>query len=173
MKSTDIWHQLKGLEKQIQPIDNACFQLYCSANKLASMPDEHRTYQLYLCELICRKPLFELKTLVEISPERFFYFTKSLNSLVTPDGLLFFGACNPGTKAPKKAVEWDETGLLINSTLAGGPHQSYVHLVSTATGRITAGPIGDSSAEDIVNRIIKFETNRHQHNLCLISPVTK
>jgi hypothetical protein len=173
MKSTDIWHQLKGLEKQLQPLDNACFQLYCSANKLATMLDEHRTYQLYLCELICREPLFELKTSVEISPDRFFHFAKSLNSLVTADGLIFFGACNPGTKAPKKAVEWDETELLINSTLAGGPHQSYVHLVSTATGRITAGPIGDSSAEDIVNRIIKFETNRHQHNLCLVEPVAK
>lgn len=173
MKSTDIWHQLKGLEKQLQPLDNACFQLYCSADKLATMLEERRTYQLYLCELICRESLFELKTSVEISPERFFHFTKSLNSLVTADGLIFFGACNPGTKAPKKAVEWDETELLINSTLAGGPHQSYVHLISATTGRITAGPIGDSSAEDIVNRIIKFETNRYQHNLCLVSPVAK
>jgi hypothetical protein len=173
MKSTDIWHQLKELEKQLQPLDNACFQLYCSADKLATMLDERRTYQLYLCELICREPLFELKTLIEISPERFFHFTKSLSSLVTPDGLLFFGACNPGTKAPKKGVEWDETELLINSTLAAGPHQSYVHLVSAATGRITAGPIGESSAADIVDRIIRFETNRHQHNLCLVAPVEK
>jgi hypothetical protein len=137
MKSTDIWHQLKELEKQLQPLDNACFQLYCSADKLATMLDERRTYQLYLCELICREPLFELKTSIEISPERFFHFTKSLSSLVTPDDLLFFGACNPGTKAPKKGVEWDETELLINSTLAAGPRQSYVHLVSAATGRIT------------------------------------
>jgi len=26
---TDIWHLLKGLEKQLQPLDNACFQSYC------------------------------------------------------------------------------------------------------------------------------------------------
>lgn len=173
MKSTDIWHQLKALEKQLQPLNNACFQLYCSAEKLATLLDEHRTYQLYLCELICREPLVELKTSVEISPERFFHFTKSLDSLVTADGLIFFGACNPGTKAPKKAVDSDETELLINSTLAGGPHRSYVHLISAATGRITAGPIGDSSAEDIVNRIIKLETNRHQNNLCLVAPIAK
>jgi len=173
MKSTDIWRQLKGLEKQLQPLDNACFQLYCSADKLSTMLKERREYQLYLCELICRESLFELKTSVEISPKRFFHFTKSLDSLVTADGLIFFGACNPGTKAPIKVLERDETELLINSNLAGGPHQSYVHLVSSATGRITAGPIGDSSAADIINRIIKFETKQHQHNLCLVSPVEK
>jgi hypothetical protein len=170
MKFNDIWQQLKGLEKQLQPLDNACFQRYCSADKLTVMVDEHRTYQLYLCELICRKSLFELKTSVEISAERFFHFTKSLSSLVTSDGLIFFGACNPGTKAPKNLLEPDETELLINSNLAGGPHQSYVHLVSKATGRITAGPIGESSADDIVNRMVKFENHRHQHNLCLVSP---
>jgi len=69
--------------------------------------------------------------------------------------------------------EKDETELLINSTLAGGPHQSYVHLVSAATGRITAGPIGQSSAEDIVNRVILFETGRPQYNLCIAAPAAK
>ena len=171
MKFNDLWQQLKGLEKQLQPLDNACFQRYCSADKLSVMVAEHRTYQLYLCELICRKSLFELKTSVEISPERFFHFTKSLSSLVTSDGLIFFGACNPGSQAPKNPLEPDETELLINSSLAGGPHQSYVHLVSKATGRITAGPIGESSAADIVDRMIKFESHRHQHNLCLVSPI--
>jgi len=173
MKSTDIWRHLKGFEKQIQPLDYACFQRYCSSDKLSAMNEEHRTYQLYLCELICRESLFELKTTVEISPERFFHFTKSLSSLAAADGLIFFGACNPGSKAPKTEVEWDETELLINSNLAGGPHRSYVHLISAVTGRITAGPIGDSSAEDIVNRIVKLETNRHQLNLCIVAPETK
>jgi hypothetical protein len=67
-------------------------------------------------------------------------------------------------------LEKDETELLINSTLAGGPHQSYVHLVSAVTGRVTAGPIGDSSAEDIVNRVIMFESGRPQYNLCIVEP---
>jgi hypothetical protein len=174
MASTDIWHLLKGLEKQLQPLDRTCFQSYCSPDKLATSPGQDREYRLYLCELICRKSLFELKTSVEISQERFFQFTKSLSSVVTVDGLIFFGACNPGSAAPKKAVEWDETELLINSTLAGGPHKSYVHLVSAATGRITAGPIGESGAEDIVNRIIMFETSHHpQHNLCIAAPAAK
>lgn len=173
MKPTDIWHLLKGLEKQLQPLDSACFQHYCSADQLATSPEQQRGYRLDLCELVCRESLFEQKTSVEISPERFFHFTKSLNSLVTADGLIFFGACNPGSAAPVKVLEKDETELLINSTLAGGPHQSYVHLVSAATGRITAGPIGESSAEDIVNRIIMFETNHPQRNLCIVAPAAK
>ena len=172
---TDIWHQLKGLEKQLQPLDQACFQRYCSPDRLATSPEEQRGYRLDLCELVCREPLFAQKTSVEISTERFFHFTKSLSSLVTADGLIFFGACNPGSAAPVKTVEPepDETELLINSTLAGGPYKSYVHLVSAVTGRITAGPIGNSSAEDIINRIIMFETGRPQRYLCIVAPAAK
>lgn len=170
MKSTDIWHLLKGLEKQLQPLDQICFQQYCSPDQLATSPEQQREYRFNLCELVCRESLFEQKTTVELSPERFFHFTESLSSLVTADGLIFFGTCNPGSAAPVKILEKDETGFLINSTLAEGPHQSYVHLVSAATGRITAGPIGKSSAEDIVNRIIKFETELPQYNLCIVAP---
>jgi hypothetical protein len=173
MKSTDVWHLLKGLEKQIQPLDNVCFQNYCSPERLATSPEQQRGYRLNLCELICREPLFEQKTSVEISPERFFHFTKSLSSLVTEDGLIFFGACNPGSAAPERVVERDETEFLINSTLGGGPHKSYVHLVSAVTGRVTAGPIGDSSAEDIINRVVMLETRRPQRNLCIVAPVAK
>lgn len=173
MKSTDVWHLLKGLEKQIQPLDNACFQNYCSPERLATSPEQQRGYRLNLCELICREPLFEQKTSVEISPERFFHFTKSLSSLATKDGLIFFGACNPGSAAPERVVERDETEFLINSTLGDGPHKSYVHLVSAVTGRVTAGPIGDSSAEDIINRVIMLETRRPQRNLCIVAPVAK
>jgi hypothetical protein len=170
MKPADIRHLLKGLEKQLQPLNYACFQQSCSPDRLAASPEEQREYRLYLCELICREPLFEQKTSVEISPERFFHFAKSLSSLATADGLIFFGACNPGSAAPVKVLEKDETELLINSTLAGGPHKSYVHLVSAATDRITAGPIGESSAKDIVNQIVMFETSRPQHNLCIAAP---
>jgi len=173
MQSTDIWHLLKGMEKQLQPLDNACFQRSCSSDRLATSPEQQRGYRLYLCELICREPLFQQKTAVEISPERFFHFTKSLNSLVTTDGLIFFGACNPGSAAPGKIVARDETELLINSTLAGGPHKSYVHLVSAATGRTTAGPIGNSSAADIINRVVMFESGRPQQYLCVVTPAVK
>jgi hypothetical protein len=96
-----------------------------------------------------------------------------LSSLTAADGLIFFGACNPGSAAPEKIQEPDETEFLINSTLANGPHKSYVHLMSTATGRITAGPIGNSSAEDIVKRLTMFETNRPQNYLCIADPSTK
>jgi hypothetical protein len=173
LKSTEIWDRLKGVEKQIQPLDYACFQSYCSADRLATSPEDQHGYRLELCERICREPLFEQKTSVEISPERFFHFTQSLSSLASPDGLIFFGACNPGSAAPEKVKEKDETELLINSNLAGGPHQTYVHLVSAATGRVTSGPIGDSSAEDIVKRVIMFETGRPQYNLCIVDPSTQ
>lgn len=170
MKSSDIFHLLKGLEKQLQPLDHACYARYCGPARLASQPERLRPHLLESCEMMCREPLFEQNTNAEISPERFFHFTKSLSSLTSEDGLIFFGSCNPGSAAPEKTREKDETELLINSTLAGGPHLSYVHLVSSATGRVTAGPIGQSSAEDIVNRLVMFENNRAQRNLCIVSP---
>ncbi len=173
MEASNIRHLLKGLEKQLQPLDHVCFQQYCSPERLATSPEQQRRYRLDLCELICRESLFEQKVSVEISPERFFHFTKSLNSLTTADGLIFFGACNPGSAAPVLLLEKDETEFLINTDLSGGPHKSYVHLVSATTGRITAGPIGNSNAEDIVNRVVMFETGRPQHNLCIVAPAAK
>jgi hypothetical protein len=171
MKSSDIFHQLKGLEKRLQPLDQACFDRYCGADALAASPERLRPYRLDICRSTCREPLFEQKNTAEISSERFFAFTKSLSSLAKENGLIFFGACNPGSAAPKKEQEEsDETELLINSTLADGPHQSYVHLISAATGRVAAGPIGQSSATDIVNRVKLFESNRAQRNLCIASP---
>ncbi len=173
MKSTAIWRLLKGLEKQIQPLNRACFQRYCSPEQLARIPERQRDYQLNFCEIICREPLFEQKIAVEISPERFFHFTNSLSSLVTADGLIFFGTCNPGSAAPEKSEEPNKTEFLINSSLGGGPHLSYVHLISAATARVTAGPIGKSSAEDIVNRIVMFETGQSQQYLCIAAPGAK
>jgi hypothetical protein len=170
MKSSDIWQLLTGLEKQIVPLNRDCYNRYCSANRLAESPDAIRQYRLDLCELICRKSLFKMHTSVEISQDRFYHFAKSLTSLTAESGLVFFGACNPGSAAPKKIVESDDTDYLVNSPLLGGPYQTYVHLISTATGRITAGPIGQSSAEDIVNRIMLFEQNRSHRNLCIATP---
>jgi len=173
MKPPEVRHLLKGLEKQLQPLDTACFQRYCSPDSLSTSEGELREARLNLCELTCREPLFEQKTSVEISQEQFFHFTKTLSSLTATDGLIFFGACNPGSEAPEKTLVRTETEFLINSPIAGGPHKSYVHLVSATTGRITAGPIGNSSAEDIVNRVIMFESGRPQRNLCIVTPATK
>ena len=173
MKFSNIWHLLTALEKQLLPLDRACFQRYCSPDRLTARPKQQLEYQLYLCDLLCRESLFKIKTSAELSPERFFQFTKSLSSLVTEDGLIFFGSCNPGSAAPKKVEKRDRIDLMINSTLAGGPYKSYVHLVSAVTGRITAGPVGQSSAEDIVNRIIMFETGHPQRNLCIVAPAAK
>jgi hypothetical protein len=173
MEFDAIWQQLTEYEIQIQPLDNSCYQRYCSTEKLALKPPQQREYQQHLCELICRKSLFDIKKSVELSSERFFHFATSLKSLLPEDGLIFFGACNPGSAAPGKVVLKDETELLINSTLAGGPHMSYVHLVCDASGHITLGPVGDSSGEDVVNRIIQFESNRPQHHLCIVAPPTK
>lgn len=171
MKSGDIFQRLKGLEMRLQPLDQSCFDRYCGPDKLANSPERLHPYRLDICERTCREPLFEQKNSAEISPERFLNFTKSLSSLLAEDGLIFFGTCNPGSAAPKKEPdEPDKTELLINSTLAGGPYQSYVHLVSAATGRITAGPIGKSSAEDIINRVMLFENNRAQRHLCIALP---
>lgn len=172
MQQGDIWHQLKGLVKQIQPLDSACFNRYCAADKLATTPKEIYENRIDICELICRESLFDLKSTTEISQERFSLFTNSLRSSVTADGLIFFGACNPGSAAPEKVSRTTRTEKLINSTLAGGPYNSYVHLISAVTGRVTAGPIGNSSAEDIVNRIILFESNRPQRYLCVVAPAS-
>ncbi|MDD2722657.1 MAG: hypothetical protein PHH59_01365 [Methylovulum sp.] len=170
MDPIDIRHQLKGLEKQLQPLDQACFKRYCAPDKLATARKETYKSRINLCETVCREPLFDLKSYVEISPERLLLFTNSLSSLVTADGLIFFGACNPGSEAPNDIPKRGDAKFLINTTLAGGPYQSYVHLISSATGRVTAGPIGDSSAEDVVKRIIRFESNNHQHFLCVVAP---
>ncbi|MBL1264706.1 hypothetical protein [Candidatus Methylomicrobium oryzae] len=170
MKSSDIFQQLKNLEMRLQPLDQSCFERYCGPDKLANSPARLKPYRLDICARTCREPLFEQKNTAEIASERFFTFTKSLRSLLAEDGLIFFGTCNPGSAAPKKEDEPDTTELLINSDLAGGPHQTYVHLVSAATGRIAAGPIGKSSAEDIVNRVMLFENNRPQQRLCIALP---
>lgn len=171
MKARDIFHQLKGLEKRLQPLNQGCFDRYCGPDKLAGSPETLRSYRLDLCDRTCREPLFKQKDSAEISPERFFTFAKSLSAVLTEDGLVFFGSCNPGSAAPEQeGNERNETELLINSSFAGGPYPTYVHLVSAAIGRITAGPIGKSSAEDIVNRVILFENNRPQRHLCIALP---
>ena len=170
MTQREILHSLQDKVMQLQPLDTACFDRYCSADKLTATSKEIYENRLRICEHICRKSLFNLKSTVEISSERFHLFTSTLSSLTTPDGLIFFGACNPGSAAPKELPKLTGAEKLINSTMAGGPYSTYVHLVSSVTDRVTAGPVGESSAEDIVDRIVLFETNRPQRYLCIVAP---
>jgi len=168
--ASEVRYRLKGLEKLLQPLDSACFNRYCSPDKLVTARPGTYQSRIELCELVCREPLFDLKASVEISSERFFLFANTLKSLATPDGLIFFGSCNPGSQAPTQERKRGDVELLINSPLAAGPYESYVHLVGAVSGRLTAGPIGNSSAEDIVDRIIRFETNQTQNYLCVVAP---
>lgn len=170
LRQSEIRFLLNGLEEQWQPMDSACFDRYCSADKLATTDKSLANTRITLCRRICRKPLFALKATVELSSERFFHFIKALQSLTTENGLIFFGSCNPGSAAPKQLPAWAESDLLINSNVAGGPYRSYVHLVSAASDRIAAGPIGNSSGDDIVNRIKLFEEGRRQNYLCIVTP---
>ena len=170
-KPADVFQILKQLENRLQPLDHACFERHCSEVQLAEAPNEDaREIRLSACESICRTPLFVLKSDDQIAPEQFSLFANSLRSLVKRDGLIFFGECNPGTVVAKTDLPNDVYGTLIHSALAGGPYESYVDLLAAATGRTAAGPIGESSAKDIVDRIMMLENDRPQRYLCIITP---
>lgn len=171
MDPADASRQLDAMKIRLQPMDVKCFERYCSPDRLAPAKNEaDRKIMLSTCQYICREPLFLLKSQEEITPKRFFLFADSLNSLAQKDGLIFLGGCNPGTTAPKNtSPEW-YPGALSQSKLAGGPYNTYVHLFAAATRRVAAGPIGDSSADDIVKRIVALETNHYQHYLCIAAP---
>jgi len=64
----------------------------------------------------------------------------------------------------------NEADYLIKLNPSQADVQSYVHLISAAIDRMVAGPIGRKQCHDIVNRIIKFETNLPQHKLCIAYP---
>ncbi|MGR8980453.1 MAG: hypothetical protein ACU84H_10240 [Gammaproteobacteria bacterium] len=167
MTNKEIRQWLKEVERNIQPLDQACYDRYCSADKLASGPAELVESRRDLCQTVCRKALFEIKSYSESSHERFALFTDSLKSLTPTNGLIFFGTCNPGSADPETDPYLDDPEFLIDSTLFGGPHKTYVHLINVATGRAAAGPIGNSSAEDIVNRVEMLENNHPQRFLCI------
>lgn len=170
LPENEIRSLLKDFERRLQPLDNKCFNRYCGTKILADTAINIKKQRIKLCERICRPPLYQLRSSVEISPARFYLFADSLTSLTAKSGLIFFGTCNPGSKAPEKMPLWAETELFINTNLAGGPYENYVHLISTATGRASAGPIGHSSADDVVKRIKSFENNQQQRYLCVVEP---
>ncbi|MEN8261406.1 MAG: hypothetical protein ABFS02_12640 [Pseudomonadota bacterium] len=162
---------LKDIAIRLQPLDQACYQRHCSTEQLAAAQEpQQREVMLKTCDFVCREPLLQFWVSDEISFEQFFLFAKSLQSLVREDGLIMVGVCNPGSPAVKGETRLETEGMLVHSTLTGGPHESYVHLLAAATGRTVAGPIGKTSAEDVVNRIKLLEDNRPQRYLCIVAP---
>ena len=168
------YKQMRDVERQLQGLDQACFQRHCSATQLAASPSAaQRDAQLSACESVCRNPLFSMKWGEELAPERFKLFADSLRSLVRETGLIFLGQCNPGTVAYRGESTWDREGVLVHSSLANGPHATYLHLVAAASGRIVAGPVGNSSGEDMVRRIRLLESDQPQHFLRIVDPQAK
>jgi hypothetical protein len=167
----DIRNILMTKEQRLQPLDTACLARQCSAATLTSIPnDADRDIKRTACESICRVPLFVSRSFDELGPERFQNFVRSLRSLVEPNGLIMLGMCNPGSSVPERESPWDVGGTLVHSSLASGPHQTYVHLLAAATGRTVAGPIGKTSAEDVVERVTLYEERRPQRYLRIIAP---
>lgn len=162
---------LKQQQQQLQPIDMQCYDAFCAAPKLEGLVETQKTAKLATCEKVCRKSLYEIKYYEHVNEQRFWLFANSLNGLVKEDGLIFLGECNAGTPTPKQYSHWDTPGIVVSSKLAGGPYHNYVHLLSTATGRLVAGPIGSSSADDVVKRIFSLESNHEQRFLCMSAPL--
>ena len=163
--------QLRAVERQLQGLDQACFQRHCSPALLAASRNEaEREAQLTACESVCRNPLFMMKWGDEVAPVRFKLFVDSLRSLTQENGLIFFGQCNPGTVAVRGKSSWDREGVLVHSSLANGPHDTYLQLMAAATARAVAGPVGNSSGEDMVRRIRLLEIDHPQSYLCIVDP---
>jgi len=171
---TEIRNILTAEERRLQPVDPACLERQCSSAMLASVPnDPDRDLKRAICETTCRVPLFVVRSSDEVAPARFENFVRSLRSLIAPGGLILLGMCNPGSRVPERESPWDVGGALVHSNLASGPHQTYIHLLGAATGRTVAGPIGKTSAEDVVNRIRRFEERRPQRYLRIIAPAER
>lgn len=161
----DPIREAEALEARVQPLHQAC------ANRCLS-ESAGDSVRVAACEWVCRDPLFSAKSAEELAPERFLLFIASLRNLVAEDGLIVIGSCNPGTVAKKGEHPWDTEGMLVHSALAGGPHQSYVHLLAAATGRAVAGPIGKIGADDMAAFVAMLESNRSHRHLRLVVPVT-
>ncbi|NOT84826.1 MAG: hypothetical protein HOP02_08625 [Methylococcaceae bacterium] len=170
LPETQVRARLQQQHQAVQPLDTACYTKFCDSKKLAGLTPEAQKPRLDTCERVCRPSSYEVKYYEQVSEKRFWMFANSLKTLVNNDGLIFMGECNAGTPAPKQYTHWDTPGIVVSSKLAGGPYQNYVNLLSSATERLVAGPIGSSSAEDIVNRITALEHNHEQRFLCMATP---
>lgn len=156
---------LKAREADLQPLNQSCYQR-CRSDAAAAVG----TSQPAACEWLCREQLFVAKLSEEPAPERFQLFAERLRALVAADGLIMLGFCNSGSEANEGVDRWDSDGVLVHSALAGGPHESYVHLLASATGRTVVGPIGKSSGDDVVARIRLFENHQFQRYLRIVPP---
>ncbi len=173
LPDVEMRRTLKQKHQEFQAIDYACFDKFCNPQKLSLLPDYTRRDRLDSCERVCRPALYEAKNYERASEERFMLFANALRSLVNPEGLIFMGGCNAGSDTPKQYSHWDTPGIVVSSKIAGGPYQSYVQLLSYATDRLVSGPIGRSSANEIVKRIIALENNQEQRNLCTSLPTNR
>lgn len=169
----EMRHAIKQKHIELQAMDTACFDKFCNMQKLLGQSDSERAVRLESCERVCRPALYEVKNFERASEDRFMLFANSLRSLTREDGLIFMGECNAGTPTPKQYSHWDTPGIVVSSKIADGPYQNYVHLLSSASDRLVAGPIGKSSASDIVKRIISMEKNHEQSFLCMALPSQK
>jgi hypothetical protein len=169
--TTEIRKVLTNTERRLQPLDAACMARQCPPDSLAAIPnDADRDIRRGACESICRVPLFTLHAFEAPLPDRFRHFVQTLRLLVHPNGSILLGMCNPGSKVPERESPWEIGGVLVHSKLASGPHETYVHLLAAATERTVAGPIGKTSAEDVVDRIPRFEEGRPQRYLRIVVP---
>ena len=165
--------RLRALKDRWQPLDQACFSRYCAPLQSAALSFDSREVmqKLDACQNVCREPLYTVKEQEEIDVERFYDFAASLTGLSRRGGVIFLGGCNPGSMTPERHEAWEKPpGLLTQSPQLGGPYPSYVHLLAESADRVTAGPVGDSSADDIVQRVMMMEVGRHQFRLCIVPP---
>lgn len=171
MPEGDMFRLLKQKHLEVQPVDQVCYAKFCSAQKLQSLSDEEKSKRIASCEKVCRPALYEARNYERVSEDRFNLFAGSLSKLSNSDSLIFMGECNAGTDTPKQKDYWEiPPGIVASSNLAGGPHHTYIHLLSSATGRLVSGPIGKSSANDIVAKVIALENNHDQDKLCMVGP---
>lgn len=172
--TTEIRNVLTNKERRLQPLDAACMARQCPPGSLAAIPnDVDRDIRRSACESICRVPLFMLHAFEAPIPDRFRNFVQTLRSLVHPNGSILLGMCNPGSKVPERESPWEIGGVLVHSKLASGPHETYVHLLAAATERTVTGPVGKTSAEDVVDRVIRFEEGRPQLYLRIVVPAQR
>lgn len=170
LPETQVRASLKAQHQALQAMDMKCYDKFCSAKKMQNLVGAARQARLDTCERVCRPSIYEVKYYEQVGEKRFWLFANSLRKLVHEDGLVFMGECNAGTPTPKQYTHWDTPGIVVSSKLADGPYHNYVNLLSAATGRMVAGPIGSSSADDVVKRIIALESNHNQRFLCMAMP---
>jgi hypothetical protein len=154
---------VEALEARVQPLRPDC------ASRCMPEAAGNRV-QIAACEWVCRDPLFSSRSAEEIAPDRFLLFAAGLRKLVSTGGLIVIESCNPGTVAIKGDQPWNTDGLLVHSSLAGGPYPSYVHLLANATGRAVAGPIGKIGADHMLAFISSLEAHRSPLQYRLVIP---